>query len=133
VTQERNTRRRVTLAAIAAATALLAACAPRVADVINGTPQADHLRGTNSSDLLRALWPRPPKGRRGDDRLFGCPGRDDVSDGSGADVVRLGPGDDITSLRVGRDRMYGDEGSEWLSSDTTGYRTGWCGAVDATW
>ena len=69
-------------------------------NVIQGTPNADHLLGTRRSDLIRGLGGRDlVNGRRGRDCLYGGPGADRLRGGKGKDLLSSGPGRDVVRTR----------------------------------
>jgi Ca2+-binding RTX toxin-like protein len=72
--------------------------------IINGTPGADELRGTNRDDLIRGFG--------GIDEIDGRDGDDEISGGSRGDDIVAGDGDDLVLGNRGNDDIAGDSGND---------------------
>ncbi|MBW4654771.1 MAG: VCBS repeat-containing protein [Kaiparowitsia implicata GSE-PSE-MK54-09C] len=92
--------------------------------VIDGTPQADVLRGSNGNDIIRSFAGNDIiRGTGGNDVIFGLDGRDVIYGGGGndrlngglkSDTLYGGPGDDWMNGKGGNDVLVGGAGNDTL-------------------
>jgi uncharacterized repeat protein (TIGR01451 family) len=75
--------------------------------VIDGTPNNDHLKGTNGNDLIR--------GFEGNDKINGKKGNDCLIGGEGNDKIHGGDGNDVIEGNNGDDRLSGNKGDDTIS------------------
>lgn len=94
---------------------------------INGTDQADTLRGGNAADVIHGLGGNDSInggngndqifGDAGKDRLYGDAGNDTIDGGSSADQLHGGAGNDYLIGGAGNDKLYGETGNDKLQGD----------------
>ncbi len=75
-------------------------------NVLNGTPQADLIRGFGGNDTLN--------GRGGNDDLRGGEGNDTANGGNGSDLLRGFHGNDALNGQAGLDTLLGENGNDRL-------------------
>jgi Ca2+-binding RTX toxin-like protein len=103
----RSVRIGTVLTIAVAAVTVFAAVA--LAQVINGTPGNDNLRGTPQADQIDA--------QTGNDRVAARAGDDTVQAGPGFDLVLAGRGNDNVSGGDGNDRLAGGRGNDTVGGD----------------
>ena len=77
---------------------------------MNGSDQADILKGTVSQDIINGLG--------GNDRIFGRNGADLLDGGDGNDQLFGERGNDFVFGQAGRDRLFGNQGDDLLNGGT---------------
>lgn len=99
--------------------------ASALAATIEGGPRGEHLRGTNSADLIDGnggndvILGRGGNDRLigglGNDRVFGGAGSDTIFGGNGRDRIAGGTGDDVIDGGAGNDTIFANRGVDTIS------------------
>lgn len=86
--------------------------------VIEGTPDADEIEGTDADDiLLGRAGDDELEGKRGNDLIFGDAGDDELEGDRGDDTLFGGAGDDELEGNKGDDHLDGGAGDDELEGD----------------
>lgn len=112
-----NTVRRVGLALVVMAVALVVGGGVALAAVKFGTDGRDFLMGTNDDDVIDGEGGIDfIDGRGGDDVLYGGAGSDEVVSFPGDDTLFGGKGDDQIMEGKGNNRLFGGGGNDFFQA-----------------